>query len=145
MIRKAVESDINAIADTYNELLTYEEKHGSNSNWELGVYPTIKVPQRKIPTGTMYVLEEDEEILVIHTLCIPPQKAGRGYGQQMVDYAKDFARELGCKAIRIDTYAHNEPAKSLYQKNGFRIAGYHESLLEGLIKEELAFLEYKIN
>ena len=145
MIRKAVESDINAIADTYNELLTYEEKHGSNSNWELGVYPTIKVPQRKIPTGTMYVLEEDEEILVIHTLCIPPQKAGRGYGQQMVDYAKDFARELGCKAIRIDTYAHNEPAKSLYQKNGFRIAGYYESLLEGLIKEELAFLEYKIN
>lgn len=25
MIRKAVESDINAIADTYNDLLTYEE------------------------------------------------------------------------------------------------------------------------
>ncbi len=87
---------------------------------------------------------EGEEILVIHTLCIPPQKAGRGYGQQMVDYAKEFARELGCKAIRIDTYAHNEPAKSLYKKNGFRIAGYYESLLEGLIKEELAFLEYKI-
>ena len=37
MIRKAVESDINAISDTYNELLTYEEKHGSNSNWKLGV------------------------------------------------------------------------------------------------------------
>lgn len=172
MIRKAVESDINAIADTYNDLLTYEEKYGSNSNWKLGVYPTIKVPQEKIPTGTMYVLEEDgeicasmilnhfqaeeygeidwiypgegEEILVIHTLCIPPQKAGRGYGQQMVDYAKDFARKLGCKAMRIDTYAHNEPAKSLYKKNGFRIAGYYESLLEGLIKEELAFLEYKI-
>ena len=68
----------------------------------------------------------------------------QGYGQQMVDYAKEFARELGCKAIRIDTYAHNEPAKSLYKKNGFRIAGYYESLLEGLIKEELAFLEYKI-
>ena len=32
MIRKAVESDINAIADTYHDLLTYEEKHGSNSN-----------------------------------------------------------------------------------------------------------------
>ncbi len=62
MIRKAVESDINAIADTYNDLLTYEEKHGSNSNWKLGVYPTIKVPQRKIPTGTMYVLEEYGEI-----------------------------------------------------------------------------------
>ncbi len=62
MIRKAVESDINAIADTYNELLTYEEKHGSNTNWKLGVYPTIKVPQEKIPTGTMYVLDEEGEI-----------------------------------------------------------------------------------
>ena len=75
----------------------------------MDLYPTVAVPKDKVPTGTMYVLEENgeicasmvlnheqseeykeidwkyladaENILVIHTLCIPPRKAGLGYGQ----------------------------------------------------------------
>lgn len=172
MIRKAKKEDITAIADTYRELLTYEQQFGSNSNWKLDVYPTIAVPESKIPTGTMYVLEENgevcasmvlnhdqadeyaeikwqypgekDDVLVIHTLCIPPQKAGHGYGQQMVKYAKEYAGVTGCSVIRIDTYAYNEPAKKLYLKNGFRIAGYGEILLQGLIKEEQVYLECKL-
>lgn len=139
MIRKAEKADIAAIADTYTRLLTYEQQHNSHSNWKLGVYPTIDVPESKVPTGTMYVLEENDEIcasmvlnndqapeysdiewkysaageqvLVIHTLCIPPQKAGNGYGRKMVEFAKEYALKHGCTVIRIDTYAHNEPAK----------------------------------
>ena len=172
MIRKATPSDIPAIAATYNNLFVYEEQNGSNSNWKSGIYPTIKVPESKVPTGTMYVLEEKGEIcasmvlnhnqaeeyadiawkysgkgaevLVIHTLCIPPQKAGHGYGGQMVQYAKNYAAESGCSTIRIDTYAYNEPAKKLYLKNGFRIAGYGNILLQGLIEEEQVYLEYEV-
>ena len=59
MMRKAIPSDIAAIAATYNDLLVYEEQNGSISNWKLGVYPTIAVPKSKVPTGTMYVLEEN--------------------------------------------------------------------------------------
>lgn len=147
MIRKANSDDILRIAQTYEDLLLHEQAHTSHSNWQLGLYPTIKVPQEKVPTGTMFVLEEEgeicasmvlnddqaeeytqvewqhpakeNEVLVIHTLCIPPQKAGRGYGRQMVDFAKQFAKENACIVIRIDTFAHNEPAKKLYLKNGF--------------------------
>ena len=172
MIRQAVPADIPAIAETYRALLTYEEQHGSTSNWKPDVYPTIAVPESKVPTGTMYVLEEDGEIcasmvinhdqaeeyakvdwqypgegdkvLVIHTLCIPPEKAGHGYGSRMVEYAQQMAAETGCEVIRIDTYVHNEPAKKLYQKHGFRIAGSGMSLLQGLIEEELVFLERKV-
>lgn len=172
MIRKAIPSDIAAITTTYNDLLVYEEQNGNISNWKLGVYPTIAVPKSKVPTGTMYVLEENGEIcasmvlnheqadeytdiawkypgddttvLVIHTLCVPPQKAGHGYGQRMVQFAKDYAAQLCCSTIRIDTYAYNEPAKRLYQKNGFRIAGYGNILLQGLIEEEQVFLECEV-
>ena len=172
MIRKAEMSDIAAIADTYTELLTYEQQNGGHSNWRLGVYPTIAVPEAKVPTGTMYVLEEngeicasmvlnhdqaeeyagigwqypgeDDQVLVIHTLCIPPQKAGHGYGRQMVEYAQKYAKEYGCTTVRIDTYAHNEPAKRLYLKNGFRISGYGRILLQGLIDEEQVYLEYEV-
>ncbi len=172
MIRKAKMTDIAAIADTYTALLTHEQQYGGHSNWKLDVYPTIAVPEAKVPTGTMYVLEENDEVcasmvlnhdqakeyaeiewqypgegdrvLVIHTLCIPPQKAGHGYGRQMVEYAKRYAAEVGCTTIRIDTYAHNEPAKRLYLNNGFRIAGYGQILLQGLIEEEQVYLECEV-
>lgn len=172
MIRKAKMTDIAAIADTYTALLTYEQQNGGHSNWKLGVYPTIAVPEAKVPTGTMYVLEENgqivasmvlnndqaeeyaaiewqypgkgNQVLVIHTLCIPPQMSGHGYGRQMVEYAKKYAEESGCTTIRIDTYAHNEPAKRLYLKNGFRIAGYGRILLQGLIDEEQVYLECEV-
>lgn len=168
MIRQAVIKDAAKIAETYDELLRYEKEKGGCSNWVLGVYPTVKVPESKIPLGTMYVLEEEGEIcgsmilnkeqaevyrqikwkypaensdvLVVHTLCIPPGKSGRGYGRKMVEFAKEFAKEQGCRVMRIDTYAHNEPAKGLYTKCGFRLAGYAKCLHEGLIEEELAFL-----
>lgn len=169
MIRKARAEDIAAIAETYTELLTHEQQYGGHSNWKLGVYPTISVPKAKVPTGTMYVLEEKgaicasmvlnhdqaeeyaqipwqypgagDSVLVIHTLCIPPKLAGHGYGRQMVEYAKTYASETGCTTIRIDTYAHNEPAKRLYLGSGFRIAGCGHILLQGLIEEEQVYLE----
>lgn len=173
MIRKAKKEDIAAIAETYRALLTHEQQFGSNSKRKLNVYPTIDVPINKVPTGTMYVLEDDGEIcastilnhehaeehssidwkypgmgetvLVIHTLCIPPQKAGCGYGRQMVEYARTVAVKMKCTTIHIDTYAHNEPAKKLYLHNGFRIAGYGHILLQGLIDEEQVYLEYGVN
>lgn len=172
MIRKACPADIPAIAESYRALLVYEERHGSHSNWKRNVYPTAAVPESKIPEGSMYVLEEDgrlrasmvlnhdqadeyagirwrfpgegERVLVIHTLCIPPREAGHGYGRRMVAYAKRLAAELGCTAIRIDTYAHNEPAKALYLKCGFQIAGYGTMVLQGLIEEEQVYLEYEV-
>ncbi len=172
MIRQATYADIPAIAETYRALLTYEERHGSTSNWKLGVYPTIAVPENKVPTGTMYVLEEageicasmvlnhdqaeeyasvdwqypgdNDQVLVIHTLCIPPEKAGHGYGSRMVEYAQQMPAETDCTAVRIDTYAYNEPAKKLYCKHGFRIAGSGISLLQGLIEEKQVFLEWKV-
>lgn len=51
-----------AIANTYTALLTHEQQYGGHSNWKLGVYPTIAVSEAKVPTGTMYVLEENGEV-----------------------------------------------------------------------------------
>ena len=51
MIRQATSADIAAIAATYEDLLTYEQEHGGDSHWELGVYPTIAVPKRAVPAG----------------------------------------------------------------------------------------------
>lgn len=172
MIRKAKESDINAIEALYNELLTHEEQTQSWSNWQKGIYPTHATAEKTVALGTMYVLEENcticasmilndlqgdfyreipwqfpaepHEVRVIHTLCVAPSQSGKGYAGQMIAFAKEEAKAAGCKVIRMDTFSGNEPAKALYQKHGFRIAGYIDTLLEGLIAEDLAMLEIKL-
>lgn len=170
IIRKAVKADIHVIADTYTRLLTYEQKFGSNSNWKLGIYPTIGVAEEMTNAGQMYVLEYNnticgsmglnkkqppeyagidwqykyptENVLVIHTLCIPPDMANCGYATRMIEYAKEQAIKSDCRVIRIDTFVGNKPARALYLKNGFRIAGYGDIMLHGLIPEKQVYLEY---
>ncbi len=86
-----------------------------------------------------------EKVLVIHTLCIPPDKAGKGYATKMLDFAKSFAKEQHFEVIRIDTYAENKPAINLYINNGFTIAGYGNIVLQGVIPEHQVYLEYFVN
>ncbi len=172
MIRPATEKDISAIARSYEALFDREDALGSTTNWARGIYPTVKVPMEKVPRGEMYILEEegllrasmvlngeqapeyrvipwqypaeDSEVLVIHTLCVPPAHTGHGYGAQMVRFAIEHASKHGCRAVRIDTWTHNEAAKGFYTKLGFRLAGTHQALHQGLIAGELAYLEYRI-
>ena len=169
MIKKAESKDVCSIGKTYEELLSFEAEHGSSSGWKLGVYPTEKSAAVRTAAGEMYVLGEDgeirasmtlnqdqapeyrevhwqypandDEVLVIHTLCIPPSAAGKGYGTRMVGFTADSAAFRGCKVIRIDTWLHNEPAKRLYLRNGFRIAGTGRIRLQGLIDEKQVYLE----
>ena len=173
MFRPATASDLDTIERHYTELLTHETETGrSTTNWALGVYPPRETAAKAQAEGALYVLEEagetvasvilnqhqdefyaginwqysapPEQVLVIHTLCIPPCHAGRGLGRQMVQYAKQHAAAMGCTVIRLDTWAGNLPAATLYQKCGFSLCGRTEVLFQSKIPEELVFLEYKI-
>ena len=86
-----------------------------------------------------------DEVLVIHTLCVRPSKSGHGYGRAMVEFAKQYAKEHGCKVIRLDTYVHNEPAKKLYEKNGFSLTGTRTIFLHNLFNGEQVFMECKLD
>lgn len=169
MIKKATKNDIDAVAECYRELLEYEEKNGSNSNWVKNLYPTRSVAEEAEGEGTLYVVEEEgkicgsvilnhfqpegykkmewgieaegDEVLVIHTLCIPPSMAGKGYGRKIMGFALDMAKELGCRTIRLDTYTGNVPAASLYKKLGYRLVGETSFMLHGIIEEELKIFE----
>lgn len=149
MIRKAIESDIDEIEKSYIELLRYEKKYRSNFNWILDVYLTRKVAVNSFNESTLYVLDDNdevcasmilnqiqleeynvinwkysadsEEVLVIHTLCVPPSKAGKGYGKMMICHAIEKAKEMKCKSIRLDTFDGNKVAANLYRGLGFYI------------------------
>lgn len=172
MIRKARENDLKKVEAGYTNLLTYEKEHINNSNWVLGLYPTIKTAEKAFSEDTLYVFEEDgivlgsmilnqiqpedykyikweyeadeKEVLVVHTLCIIPSSARKGCGRKMMDFALNKGKEIGCIAVRLETYAGNEPAKALYKSMGFRFAGEGSVMLAGVIPEEQVFFEKKL-
>lgn len=167
-IRKAAAGDLDAIERSYQELLSGKEPNASG--WVLGVYPTRAWAEENLEN--LYVLTEGETlgasmifnqvqpedyqkvpwaypaqdgaVWVIHTLCVPPGQAGRGYGRTMVEYALEAGKRLDGVVLRLDTFAGNEPAKKLYQRCGFRLAGRMEVLHQGLIPEELVFFEIRL-
>lgn len=174
MIQLAQPRDLDGVDATYTELLLHEQETGvSTTNWALNVYPTRSFAQAAQEAGTLYVLRdgdqiaasmilnheqaedyqkipwlypaEPEEVLVIHTLCIPPSQARKGIGRRMVQFALEKAKEMGCRVIRLDTWNGNQPAAKLYgEAFGFRFAGRAQVLHQGLIPEELIFFEKEL-
>ena len=172
MIRLASAADIDAICALYGEIFAHERETECFTQWVEGLYPTRETAERGVSAGTMYVLEEggraaasmilnsfqpeeyyeipwlypagDSEVLVIHTLCVSPAASGRGLGTRMADFAVGFAHGRGMGVIRLDTNVKNTPAQRLYLKNGWRLAGRHHSLHEGVLDTELVYLERRL-
>ena len=72
----------------------------------------------------IFVLELKEgEYLIIHTLAVHYSFYGKGYATEMVNFAKNLAKELGYKAVRVDVVPDNYPARRLYESLGFSYAG----------------------
>ncbi|GFI62570.1 dTDP-fucosamine acetyltransferase [Clostridiales bacterium] len=166
IIRKAEYKDIDTVEKIYDDILDREESTGVvYTNWHKGLYPTRADAEKAFEAGTLYVGEigsnvvacvnlnsiqpeeyskinwsteaEDNEVLVIHTLCISPKYAGKKIGNKFVDFAEELAENSGCKTIRIDTYEGNIPAASLYTKKGYAYTGSADFLFQGVIPERL--------
>lgn len=173
MIRKATEQDLPRIGQIYEELLDHEAATTSYTNWQKGLYPTVDYAAGALAAGTLYVGEDErgalygtvilnqtqpeeyasiswnyeaapEEIMVIHTLCIRPSCAGRGYGKEFVAFSEQHAREHGWSVIRIDTYEGNLPALAFYPPLGYEYAGTTRFHFHNVIWENLKCFDKKL-
>lgn len=54
---------------------------------------------------------------------VHPDHQRRGFGDAIVEQLEQRARELGYRAIHLDTTAHQEPAIAMYQKRGYTEIG----------------------
>lgn len=164
MIRIARLQDIDGVEESYAEILAHEKEYGAYTIWEEGVYPIRETAESALENGALYVMEQEgelwasmiidhvqpgeyeniqwkytgkqEEILVLHLLCVRPSKAGRGAGKKMVGFAIEEGRRRGCRALRLDTGAQNKPAAALYQKMGFELTGTGGMAVGGLIAHD---------
>ena len=172
MVRKATEADIPAVTAIYDALLDREEQGLLSTGWTRGVYPTEQTARDALRAGTLYVMEREgrvtaaakidqsqmeqysrcrwqhdappEQVLVLHTLVVPPRCGGHGYGTKFVHFYEDCARERGCPFLRMDTNAVNAAARSLYKKLGYREACIVPCEFNGIPNVQLVCLDKRL-
>ncbi len=172
MIRKATSRDIDGIATIYNKVLDLEEKGLVSIGWQRGVYPTRDTALLALQRGDLLVYEQDgkveataiinhkqmdsyaqgnwtvkandDEVMVLHTLVVDPDCSGKGIGKAFVAYYEEYARQEGCKDLRMDTQAKNKAARTLYRCLGYEEIGIVPCNFNGIEGIDLVLLEKAI-
>jgi len=83
------------------------------------VLSTIKDPEY----NDVSWIEDDQTALYIHRLAIDPEEQKKGYAQQLMDFAEDYAATHHFKTIRLDTFSKNERNQLFYIKRGYQKTG----------------------
>ncbi len=172
MIKKAAQKDLDRIAEIYSLIHDAEERGEISVGWVREVYPTRQTAEDALARGDLFVEwadgqilavavinqvqmpayadcrweyeASDEEVMVLHTLVVDPRIKGRGYGTEFVRYYEAYAREHGCRVLRIDTQEKNTAARALYRRLGFREAGVVFCVFNGIPEVRLMCLEKRV-
>ncbi len=83
-----------------------------------------------------------DEVLVVHALGVVPEFLRRGVARFLVDRSLRAARDAGCRAVRLDVYIENRPARELYTRCGFTDLGAHTVRYAGTDLTDFHLFEY---
>lgn len=112
-------------------------------------YPNLELMTLDLEEGVLYVCEEEGEVaglltldefaseeyeavewsrqegrhLIMHRLAVHPKFQGRGIARRLIAFTEQKARSEGYDTIRLDTYAKNHKALSLYTSLGYELRG----------------------
>lgn len=141
-------NNLDAIEQLYDASVDHLTQTINYPGWQKGKYPNRDTATVGIENGTLYVVKQEEEIiatvildhhvedgyhgakwgieakdtevLVIHTLVVHPNCLNVGIGKKIMNFIIDLAMTTQMKAIRLDIYSKNDPARKLYEKYGFK-------------------------
>lgn len=171
--RKATGEDIAAVSNIYAATHEAEERGELIIGWMRDVYPTAETAEEALQRGDLFVGTDDgvifgtaiinrrqlaeyengrweyaareQEIMVLHTLVIDPELAGRGYGKSFVEFYEAYALSHGCRYLRMDTQVINKNARAMYKKLGYKEVDIVPcEAFNGIKKIQLVLLEKKL-
>lgn len=147
-IRKGIKSDIEQLAQLYDDLNDHLNNNINYPGWIKGVYPVCEDAVNGISNENLYVAEQNNKIVgsiilshkpesayhkvkwnidsaysdvfVVHTFVVHPSYLKLGIGTQLLDFATQLSIIEHIKSIRLDVYENNIPAIKLYEKCGFQ-------------------------
>ncbi len=87
--------------------------------------------------GMVMLVRLDDATAKLRILLVEPEFRGRGVGSTLVARCLDFARAAGYGRITLWTDSGLDPARHIYQREGFRLVGSepHDLYGEGLVAE----------
>lgn len=68
-------------------------------------------------------LTPDTNSIYIHRLAVRPDRQGKGYARQLMDFAEDLGRITGALSIRLDTFSRNQRNRNFYEQRGYQRLG----------------------
>jgi ribosomal protein S18 acetylase RimI-like enzyme len=72
---------------------------------------------------TVQWLSPDTTNIYIHRLAIHPEAQGKGYAQQLMQFAENYAIENNYRSIRLDTFSKNHRNQKFYELRGYKKLG----------------------
>lgn len=172
IIAKATIDQLQDVREVYYAVIDDIGESKDSVGWQKDVYPSLELLHDSIQNGELFIgLEgetvigamimnhqfneeygkcpwptraDDAEVTIIHALAVHPMQKRKGYARSMVQYAIDYARENGQKAIRIDVLPRNRNAKKLYSSMGFQHVRTMRSFYEDIGWEDFELYEYTL-
>lgn len=112
-------------------------------------YPSKQAFEKDIERNELYVFLQDNEIVgcvvislfmdeeyrsvnwltentnnyYIHRLGVHPKYQGKGFAQQLMAFAENFARENNALSVRLDTFSQNKRNQKFYEQRGYAKLG----------------------
>ncbi len=68
-------------------------------------------------------LTQNKNNIYIHRLAVHPNLQGKGYAQQLMEFAEHYAKENNVASIRLDTFSQNKRNQKFYELRGYKKLG----------------------
>ncbi|MBI9040797.1 GNAT family N-acetyltransferase [Lutibacter sp.] len=144
MIKKASIKDLNQMYSLTKSCAQHLNEKGI-FQWNEH-YPSLEVLKNDIELQQLYKLEIDNTIigiialteiedveyksvqwltnnsnnLYIHRLAVHPKFQSKGYAQQLMDFAENYASENNYNSVRLDTFSQNSRNIKFYQNRNYK-------------------------
>lgn len=159
-IRKAYDSEIEKLLQIWIDKSVSLEKKGIKV-WDVGQFTKENLQLKYgnpeyflgivdgeifgafilIANDPKYWGNRSDQALYFHKFVILDKYCGLGYSKFILDWVKEYGKQLGKEYIRLDFNEKREYIKNMYYGNGFRFV----SNFEETEKHKLVLAEYFIN
>lgn len=85
------------------------------------------------------------EVMKLYKCYLHPSLHGQGYGQTMLQYVRDTARDLGYPEVILSVNKHNHKAIAAYKRFGFIVTSAVTTDIGGGFVMDDYVLSYKLN
>ncbi|MHC5218078.1 GNAT family N-acetyltransferase [Enterococcus sp. LJL128] len=139
---------MNEVALLYDALNDYLAAHTNYPGWQKAIYPTRETAEQAVAASNLFVFRKQgriigavilnhepeaaysladwqihldyKDIFVVRTFAVHPDFLTMGIGKQMMSSIISYSRQMEIKALRLDVYEENIPAKNLYRAFEFQ-------------------------